>query len=55
MKAWLRHTVTPSYWGLSAAVQHQIEGRTADQIARELTAAFDKFCAPAQQQAAATD
>jgi putative YphP/YqiW family bacilliredoxin len=33
--------------------RYQIEGRTADQIARELTAAFDKFCAPAQQTATA--
>lgn len=32
--------------------RYQIEGRTADQIARELTAAFDKFCAPVQQQTA---
>ena len=32
--------------------RYQIEGRTADQIARELTSAFDKFCAPMQQQAA---
>jgi hypothetical protein len=35
--------------------RYQIEGRTADQIARELTTAFDKFCAPLQQQAVATD
>ena len=32
--------------------RYQIEGRSAEQIARELTAAFDKFCAPAQQTAA---
>lgn len=35
--------------------RYQIEGRSAEQIARELTAAFDKFCAPLQQQAAATN
>lgn len=33
--------------------RYQIEGRTADQIAAELTNAFDKFCAPLQ--AAATN
>ncbi len=33
----------------------QIEGRGADEIAIELKKAFDKFCAPAIQQAAATD
>jgi putative YphP/YqiW family bacilliredoxin len=32
--------------------RYQIEGRNADQIASELTAAFDKFCAPVQQTAA---
>jgi putative YphP/YqiW family bacilliredoxin len=32
--------------------RYQIEGRSAEQIARELTAAFDKFCAPIQQTAA---
>lgn len=32
--------------------RYQIEGRTAEQIAAELTNAFDKFCAPLQ--AAAT-
>jgi putative YphP/YqiW family bacilliredoxin len=32
--------------------RYQIEGRSAEQIARELTAAFDKFCAPVQQTAA---
>ncbi|MBP6820379.1 MAG: BrxA/BrxB family bacilliredoxin [Acidobacteria bacterium] len=32
--------------------RYQIEGRNADQIANELTAAFDKFCAPLQQAAA---
>ena len=35
--------------------RYQIEGRSAEQIARELTAAFDKFCAPVQQQTAATN
>lgn len=35
--------------------RYQIEGRSADQIASELTAAFDKFCAPMQQQTAATN
>jgi putative YphP/YqiW family bacilliredoxin len=34
--------------------RYQIEGRSAEQIAHELTTAFDKFCAP-QQQAAATN
>ena len=29
----------------------QIEGRTSDQIARDLTAAFDRHCAPATQNA----
>lgn len=33
--------------------RYQIEGRSADQIAAELTNAFDKFCAPLQ--AAATN
>ncbi|MBS1788314.1 MAG: BrxA/BrxB family bacilliredoxin [Acidobacteria bacterium] len=28
--------------------RYQIEGRTADQIAAELTSAFDKFCSPLQ-------
>lgn len=32
--------------------RYQIEGRSAQQIASELTAAFDKFCAPVQQTAA---
>jgi putative YphP/YqiW family bacilliredoxin len=32
--------------------RYQIEGRSAEQIARELTVAFDKFCAPIQQTAA---
>src|SRR5215212_9850755 len=32
--------------------RYQIEGRNADQIAAELTNAFDKFCAPVQQTAA---
>ncbi|MGH9839044.1 MAG: BrxA/BrxB family bacilliredoxin, partial [Blastocatellia bacterium] len=32
--------------------RYQIEGRNAEEIARELTSAFDKFCAPASQQAA---
>lgn len=32
--------------------RYQIEGRSAEQIARELTTAFDKFCAPVQQTAA---
>lgn len=35
--------------------RYQIEGRSAEQIANELTAVFDKFCSPLQQQAAATD
>lgn len=35
--------------------RYQIEGRSAEQIAAELTNAFDKFCAPLQQQAVATD
>lgn len=35
--------------------RYQIEGRGASEIARELTAAFDKFCAPVQQQTAATN
>ena len=26
--------------------RHMIEGRSADQVARELTAAFDRFCQP---------
>lgn len=34
--------------------RYQIEGRSAEQIARELTTAFDKFCASVQQQTAAT-
>lgn len=33
--------------------RYQIEGRSAEQIAAELTSAFDKFCAPLQQAAAA--
>jgi putative YphP/YqiW family bacilliredoxin len=32
----------------------QIEGRTADAIARDLTSAFDRYCQPAAQQAATT-
>lgn len=32
--------------------RYQIEGRSAEQIAAELTSAFDKFCAPLQQAAA---
>jgi putative YphP/YqiW family bacilliredoxin len=35
--------------------RYQIEGRTAEQIAQELTSAYDKFCAPAAQQATAGD
>lgn len=35
--------------------RYQIEGRNAEEIARELTSAFDKFCAPASQQAAVGD
>jgi len=35
--------------------RYQIEGRNAEEIARELTSAFDKFCAPASQQASAGD
>lgn len=35
--------------------RYQIEGRSAEQIARELTTAFEKFCAPVQQQTAATN
>jgi len=31
--------------------RYQIEGRSAEQIADELKKAFDKFCAPASQQA----
>ncbi|MFN0109596.1 MAG: BrxA/BrxB family bacilliredoxin [Blastocatellia bacterium] len=33
--------------------RYQIEGRNAEQIAAELTSAFDKFCAPLQAAAAA--
>jgi putative YphP/YqiW family bacilliredoxin len=29
--------------------RHQIENRFAEQIAQELTAAFDRFCAPAAE------
>ena len=32
--------------------RHRIEGRTAQEIARDLTTAFDRFCAPAQSEAA---
>jgi len=32
----------------------QIEGRTADAIARDLTSAFDRYCQPAAQQTATT-
>ncbi len=35
--------------------RYQIEGRGAAEIADELKKAFDRFCAPATQQAAATD
>jgi putative YphP/YqiW family bacilliredoxin len=35
--------------------RYQIEGRSAAEIADELKKAFDRFCAPATQQAAATD
>lgn len=35
--------------------RYQIEGRSADQIADELKKAFDKFCAPAAQQAGQGD
>jgi putative YphP/YqiW family bacilliredoxin len=35
--------------------RYQIEGRSAEEIARELTSAFDRFCAPASQTAAAGD
>jgi putative YphP/YqiW family bacilliredoxin len=35
--------------------RHQIEGRGAEEIAHELTMAFDKFCAPASSHSAATD
>ncbi len=35
--------------------RYQIEGRSAEQIADELKKAFDKFCAPASQQAGAGD
>jgi putative YphP/YqiW family bacilliredoxin len=32
----------------------QIEGRTADAIAQDLTSAFDRYCQPAARQAATT-
>lgn len=32
--------------------RHQIEGRSADDIARDLTGAFDKYCAPLGSSAA---
>jgi putative YphP/YqiW family bacilliredoxin len=32
----------------------QIEGRTADEIARDLTGAFDRYCAPTAQPTAST-
>ena len=32
--------------------RHRIEGRTAQEIARDLTTAFDRFCAPARPEAA---
>src|SRR5262245_30929154 len=35
--------------------RYQIEGRSAEQIAEELKKAFDKFCAPASQQAGLGD
>jgi putative YphP/YqiW family bacilliredoxin len=35
--------------------RYQIEGRSAEEIAKELTRAFDKFCAPASQTAAVGD
>lgn len=35
--------------------RYQIEGRNAPEIARELTAAFDQYCAPVAQGAAAGD
>ncbi|MFN0088009.1 MAG: BrxA/BrxB family bacilliredoxin [Blastocatellia bacterium] len=35
--------------------RYQIEGRDAQQIARELIAAFDKFCQPVQSQTVASD
>jgi len=35
--------------------RYQIEGRSAEQIADELKKAFDKFCAPASQQAGVGD
>lgn len=35
--------------------RYQIEGRNAEQIAKELTTAFDKLCSPASQQAAMGD
>lgn len=35
--------------------RYQIEGRSAEQIADELRKAFDKFCAPAKQQAGMGD
>lgn len=31
--------------------RYQIEGRSANDIARDLTAAFDRFCAPVKQDA----
>jgi putative YphP/YqiW family bacilliredoxin len=35
--------------------RYQIEGRSAEQIADELKKAFDRFCAPASQQAGLGD
>jgi putative YphP/YqiW family bacilliredoxin len=35
--------------------RRSIEGRTAEEIARELTSAFDKLCSSAPRQAAVTD
>jgi putative YphP/YqiW family bacilliredoxin len=35
--------------------RRSIEGRTAEEIARELTSAFDKLCVPVSQQSASTD
>src|SRR5262249_18554635 len=35
--------------------RYQIEGRSAEEIAKELTSAYDKLCSPASQQAAIGD
>lgn len=37
--------------GVFMLERHQIEGRMAEEIAADLTAAFDRFCAPAKAQA----